>query len=500
MIPLVGGFRSLGSRRRFRRALGWLSLGALAPALFACNARTVERPDIVPSMTDKSTVSLVANRNVDLLFLIDDSSSMKLSQDNLRRNFPAFMTALKNLPGGLPNVHIAIASSDMGAGDGTINACGPTGGGKGGIFQYAPRGDCVATGLDAGATYISDVNGVRNYTGSLEDVFTCMAALGQEGCGFEHQFAAITRALGADGQAPPSENQGFLRDDAYLAIVMITNEDDCSASPGVGLFENSANTTIDSQLGPPIGFRCNEYGHICDGVHPDRHAPNGDVNATRTYGSCVSAEDGVLRNVADVAAGIKKLKTDPDNQIVFAAISGLAAPYTVHWKSPPPGSDTKPWPEISHYRTAADGSFADPSPRISQLVREFGSNGLQLDICGGEFSGALSRIADKIADRIRKPCITGQVAKKPGTAIDDCTVTSFSPDDSGKVIEQPIAACADTNGAGPCWQLAAGENGCAGQTIAVVPDPAVPPPIWENAGVQCALCTPGVTDAARGCP
>jgi hypothetical protein len=496
MIPLVGGFRSLGSRRRFRRALGWLSLGALAPALFACNARTVERPDLVPSMTDKSTVSLVVNRNVDLLFLIDDSSSMKLSQDNLRRNFPTFMTALKSIPGGLPNVHIAIASSDMGAGGQAVSGCQAS---KNGIFQYAPRGDCTSTGLTDNATFISDVNGVRNYTGNLEDVFTCMAALGQSGCGFEQQFAAIARSLGADGQAPPSENQGFLRSDAYLAIVMITNEDDCSASPGVPLYDQS-NITIDSSLGPPIGFRCNEYGHVCDGVHPDRHAPNDDVNATRTYDSCVSAEDGALLRVADIAAGLKKLKTDPDNQIVFAAISGLATPYTVHWKAPPAGSDTKPWPEISHSCMAADGSFADPSPRISQLVREFGSNGLQLNICGGEFTGALSTIADKIADRIRKPCIAGHVAKKPGTANDDCTVTSFSPDDSGKVIEQPIAACADTNGAGPCWQLAPGEAGCGGQTIAVVPDPTVPPPIWENAAVQCALCTPGVADAARGCP
>ena len=87
---------------------------------------------------------------------------------------------------------------------------------------------------------------------------------------------------------------------------------------------------------------------------------------------------------------------------------------------------------------------------------------------------ALQRIADKIADHIRKPCIAGQVAKKPGTAIDDCTVVSFSPDDSGDVVERPIAACTDTGGAGPCWQLAAGEDGCAGQTIAVVPDPSAP--------------------------
>src|SRR4029079_6270303 len=101
---------------------------------------------------------------------------------------------------------------------------------------------------------------------------------------------------------------------------------------------------------------------------------------------------------------------------------------------------------------------------IGQLVHEFGGNGLQLDICGGEFAGALSRIADKTADHIRKPCISGKVAKKPGTATDDCTVSTFSPDDSGKVIERPTAACADTGGVGPCWQLAPGDAGCGGQT------------------------------------
>lgn len=494
MIAVVDCLRSLGSRR-VRRALGWLSLAALAPALFACNARTVERPEIVPSVTGKDTVSLIANRNVDLLFLIDDSLSMKLSQDNLLRNFPTFMTALKALPGGLPNVHIAVVSSDMGS-DGTGSCSEKTN--KQGIFQYAAQGGCAATGLDANATFISDVNGVRNYTGNLEDVFTCMAALGEGGCGFERQFAAVARALGADGQAPPVENQGFLRRDAYLAIVMITNEDDCSASPGVPLYDGS-NIHISDPLGPPVNFRCNEYGHVCDGVHPDRHAPNGDINATVTYDSCMSAEDGALLRVADIAAGIKHLKDDPDNQIIFAAISGASSPYTVHWRKPQ-NDDTSPWPEISHACTAADTSYADPSPRISQLVREFGPNGLQMSICADEFSGALMRIADKIADHIRKPCITGQVAKKPGTSTDDCSVTDFSPDSNGNVIERPLTACSETGGVGPCWKLTPGEGGCAGQTIGVVPEAGVPPPAWENAAVQCAMCTAGVTDAARGCP
>ena len=77
---------------------------------------------------------------------------------------------------------------------------------------------------------------MANYTGNLADTFTCIAALGEDGCGYEQQFTAITRALGADGQAPPAENQGFLRDDAYLAIVLITNEDDCSSAVGGGFY------------------------------------------------------------------------------------------------------------------------------------------------------------------------------------------------------------------------------------------------------------------------
>ena len=105
------------------------------------------------------------------------------------------------LPRGLPNIHVAVISSDMGAGDGSVSGCDTTGG-KQGIFQYTPRGTCTASGLQAGATYISNIAGTRNYTGNLADVFTCIAALGEGGCGFEHQFASILRALGADGARP----------------------------------------------------------------------------------------------------------------------------------------------------------------------------------------------------------------------------------------------------------------------------------------------------------
>ena len=111
---------------------------------------------LTPSPIDRPSRYLASNRNVDLLFLVDDSSSMRLSQDNLRRNFPVLMQALKNQPGGLPNVHIGVISSDMGAGDGSVAGCDSTGG-KNGIFQYTRAGTCTSTGLLPGATYISDI-------------------------------------------------------------------------------------------------------------------------------------------------------------------------------------------------------------------------------------------------------------------------------------------------------------------------------------------------------
>ena len=51
--------------------------------------------------------------------MIDNSSGMSVVQANLLQNFPALhQRRSESLPGGLPNLHIAVISSDMGAGDG----------------------------------------------------------------------------------------------------------------------------------------------------------------------------------------------------------------------------------------------------------------------------------------------------------------------------------------------------------------------------------------------
>ena len=52
-------------------------------------------------------------RDVDILFMIDNTAGVHV-QHNLLKNFPTFTTALRNLTGGLPNLHIAVITSDLG--------------------------------------------------------------------------------------------------------------------------------------------------------------------------------------------------------------------------------------------------------------------------------------------------------------------------------------------------------------------------------------------------
>jgi hypothetical protein len=491
--------------RSLFRVFRWVGLAAVAPVLWACQARSLERPELKPEMTFGKTFQQTINRNVDMLFLVDDSSSMRLSQDNLNRNFPTFMTTLQSSPQGLPNIHVAVISSDMGAGDTSVAGCDATGG-KNGIFQYTPRGTCTASGLEAGATFIKDIGGVRNYTGMLPDVFTCIAAIGETGCGFEHQFASILRALGADGRAAPQENQGFLRPDAYLAIILITNEDDCSASPGVPLFDTGSNTNIASQLGPPANYRCNEFGHVCDGGHPARNAPNNDMTAMVSYTSCASNDaEGYLLGAQDTANRIKALKADP-SQIIVASIQGPVSPYTVTWKAPSTsdvscGAASCPWPVIAHSCTASDGSFADPGVRTAEFVQQFGANGLVLPICLDSFAPSLDRIATLINASLQPPCITSPVARKANSDEYDCTVVSHTISSTGGApVDATVPSCASNGGTAPCWQLTAGTGNCAGgMVVDVSTDPTLPPSTGQNATVNCALCDPNFPDPTRMC-
>src|SRR5262249_30661255 len=97
--------------RRFAAA----SLFTFTAGLLAgCPDRSID--EVIPQQgrVEAKDIPVNVNRDIDLLFLIDDSPSMKDKQNNLADNFPNFIRVISSIPGGLPNVHIGITTSDMG--------------------------------------------------------------------------------------------------------------------------------------------------------------------------------------------------------------------------------------------------------------------------------------------------------------------------------------------------------------------------------------------------
>jgi hypothetical protein len=228
-----------------------------------------------------------------------------------------------------------------------------------------------------------------------------------------------------------------------------------------------------------------------------------------SYQDCVSNEkDGYLRGVADTANRLKALKADP-SQVLVAAITGPAAPYTVHWttKAQSPidtscGAASCPWPEMTPSCGLIDENHADPAVRINQFVDQFGANGLKLSICDTSFAPSLRRIGELINDTLKPPCVPGAIANKPNTQVPDCTVVSHTPNGTGGLVDATVPACADNGGRAPCWSLQPGvcPSGGDGQIVQLSTDPSLPPASAQNATVNCALCVPGTPDPARGCP
>ena len=379
-----------------------------------------------------TTVTGPFGKNVDILMMIDNSSSMLEMQEKLYAQLPLFIQSLQSLPTP-PNLHLAVVSSDMGAPGDLTTSINCSASGDQGEFQSMPRGTCTSSTLAAGATFISDGDNIPNFTDPLPSVLQCIALLGDTGCGFENQLASIDRALGADGLGPaPSTNANFLRPNAYLVIVMLTNEDDCSAPANTELYSlNGGMSSLSNPLGPIANYRCNQFGHLCTDpasgasivppLNPPSDAQGTTAAPTLDLTNCTSNDtNGLLTPVAKFVSDIKALKPDPDHQIIVGAIAAPATPYTVAWVPASVTSSETPagqlWPRVEHScgradgdginpkatMTPTDGSFGDPAVRIAQFVQAF-ANHVQGSICDASFSSSLGAVATKIGQLIGSP-------------------------------------------------------------------------------------------------
>jgi hypothetical protein len=333
---------------------------------------------------------------VDILFMVDDSTSMSIEQMTLGAGFPGFMSALAALPRGLPDLHIAIVTSNMGAGAFTSSVPGcsaPDLGNFVSTVRASTQPVCTTAFLTGGERFIATGPNVpNNFTGALEDVFRCLVQVGSSGCGFEHQLASVRAALGdrAMNLSAPPGNAGFLRDDALLAIVWLTNEDDCSAPPNSRLFDPSQ-TNVTDPLGPLASFRCTDFGILCDGQRLPRAAGGPYANCASDDALAVTDPLESLMPVQFYIDYLRRLKSSP-SQVVGAAIAAPTQPFSVTL-------DVSMYPALAH-SCAGGGVFGDPAVRLKQVIDSLGDRGSFTSICGQDYSAAMIGLASRIAQAL----------------------------------------------------------------------------------------------------
>lgn len=496
------------------RSVRWFALAAAAPALWACTSRKLVAPEPDPAKVEQKRIAQSVNRKIDLLFVIDDSKSMAPLQAKMVQRLPDFMNVLRMLQGGLPDMHVAVVTSSMGAGIYSPPGCGPVPpGNAGGRFQNTPRpapGQSTCPVPMNGERFIKASMAGDNIGGldNLASTFSCMALVGDTGCGFEQHLEAIYAALNPNPDTRVPENAGFLREDAYLAIVILANEDDCSVPATSSLFDTNQTMNRDP-LGGLQSFRCNRFGHLCNGAPPPSdpgQLPSGMLD-------CVSNENAYKDNpahglfpVGDYVQFVKSLK-DP-SKILVALIGGPTKPYRVilqNFQTSTGAMEMQPAVEHSCTAPGAAGTteYADPSPRLFQFVESFGRNGVFQPICAADFRDSMVRIAEEIGRILGPQCIEGNVLERndaPG--VPDCRVTELRGsgssrteadiphcDDSGAGGTQPLGQASATS---PCWRFQ-NSNACGGgREFQVCYDPACQPSSKPNdtevtAAVSCAI-------------
>ncbi|MBZ5714571.1 hypothetical protein [Nannocystis pusilla] len=249
---------------------------------------------------------------VDVLFVIDNSGSMANHQSRLVASIPSFLEGLDGL-----DLRIAVTTTDaanprcpaaqttpeggkfvmrschaaVALGDFTFNmqdyseACTDHCTIDPADFIVAP----TATADDPDPkprNWLERTNGQLNVAAGLADALACTLPQGVSGCGFESPLESMYLALAQTALPGSPTNYGFLRPEADLRIVFITDEMDCSYVPEFSeIFTTNKTFWEDPDRPDATSAVCFNAGVTCTGgpgTYTECHATNHDVTGAIT--------------------------------------------------------------------------------------------------------------------------------------------------------------------------------------------------------------------------
>lgn len=145
----------------------------------------------LPEQAESFASAATYNNKVDMIFIVDDSETMKFAQNDLATSMPGMISSLM---AARLDLHVVVISTSIGTGR------------RGGKFLGSPK---VLT------------NDNSDLPNALAERLKMTGGSDVEG-GIESLFRVL------DPEYLRTDGQGFLRDDAFLAIIELTNEDDKS--------------------------------------------------------------------------------------------------------------------------------------------------------------------------------------------------------------------------------------------------------------------------------
>lgn len=486
----------------------WAGLPIAIPvALWACTSHPLSQPDPQPEQQTNATIVVAPLRQLDLLFMIDNSPSMGPKQDKMKKQFPQLIDALRDpVDNKLPDLRIAIVDSDLGSGA-AAQCPGASHHGDLGKFQVRNPADCNVNPNALWLVYTD--NQPVNFTGDVSDVFACLAGgVGVGGCGFEHQLQALQWAFYLDGNQSQWE---FLRPEAYLGIVLLTDEDDCSAPSDSHMFDVLPNTEAPSLRCTTRAYQCKDttlaYPTTAAAAAPwESCSARDDVTCESSVDTSQATSCNPLSNIKTIADAVKGLKgAEADDKILVAGIYGTPrsddatirsfridmTPVAVNGN---PGYDY--WPICYDPKFMPSGSGWDKTAaengavgglRINAFLNQFNEKSrLAYSICESDFGPAMAGIGKALRNKIDNLCVPFKLvdtSDEPGIQA-DCRIVDRVPhvvkDSDGhstQVYEElpnSIPRC-DSTRQPECWEVKFGNpSGTADEQDTATRCPAQP--------------------------
>jgi hypothetical protein len=388
---------------------------------------------VIPQKRETATITVASA--VDILLVVDNSGSMVGEQLQLGRSFAAFSSVLEEKFGD--NYHIAVITTGI-----ESDNCPLCGGAytqscinetlENGRFQDR-IGTNQGTEFEPDYIFVTDES-CRVVTQDNDNCFyqedggvgSGIVLDGITGCGYERGLEAIRMALQTNMLA--SYNDGFLREDATLAIIVISDEDDCGNVDDV-------NETLPNIMADVCYYAAK--GEDPDGNTTD---PNGNPYTLTP-----------VQEYYEFLVGLKG-----EGNVKFAAIVGMedkddpgASEIIYEWREeynmyrPKSACSTPNCNGIEAYCSAKPGT------RYIDMAQMFGENGFTDTICQERFDETMAEIGTfvacperfKLTEPIRDPALANFIVDGESIPKYTCTVA----------VNNILVGC-DPEAANPCAQ------------------------------------------------